>query len=68
MYEFFLYKNNHISLFCPRISRIYTNYMSSVLMATWSVARIFTNSMRVMLFYDDNSNFTNLTNSLILFV
>ena len=45
MYEFFLYKNNHISLFCPRISRIYTNYMSSVLMATWSVARIFTNSI-----------------------
>ena len=41
---------------------------NGLIMATCSVARIFTNSMRVMLFYDDNSNFTNLTNSLILFV
>ena len=39
---------------------------NGLIMATCSVARIFTNSMRGMLFYDDNSNFTNLTNSLII--
>ena len=33
-------KINLSTFVCPRISRIYTNYMSSILMATCSVARI----------------------------
>ena len=36
-----------LSIFCPRISRIYTNILLCIIMATCSVARICTNSLIV---------------------